>query len=87
LGKEKAMAGCFPSPALPGSGSTGLLLPQNSQPSGSPHTEKGYSQAIRNVKPLRTAAQSAVDFLCTRNFFRNTSRFEIYIRLHYNRLQ
>jgi hypothetical protein len=34
------MAGCFPSPALPGSGSTGLLHPQNSQPSGSPHKRK-----------------------------------------------
>jgi hypothetical protein len=34
------MAGCFPSPALPGSGSTGLLHPQNSQPFGSPHKGK-----------------------------------------------
>jgi len=40
LREEKRMAGCFPSPALPGSGSTGLLHPQNSQPSGSPHKGK-----------------------------------------------
>jgi hypothetical protein len=37
------MAGCFPSPALPGSGSTGLSQTQNSQPSGSPHKPKTTS--------------------------------------------
>ena len=36
--------GAFPSPALPGAGSTGHLLPQNSQPlghrgTGSPHNK------------------------------------------------
>jgi hypothetical protein len=52
MGGEKRMAGCFPSPALPGSGSTGLLHPQNSQPFGSPHKGKTTPKPPQGASPI-----------------------------------
>ena len=85
LGGGKRRAGCFPSPALPGSGSTGLLHSQNSQPSGSPHKGKTTSntphrQAVGN--PAHHAERSLPPSL----FFpvsiidKNKSRLKVILR-------
>jgi hypothetical protein len=92
------MAGCFPSPALPGSGSTGLLQSQNSQPSGSPHKGKTTSNP-----PQRQASEGicstlyhlvddlntlkSVDFLFTPGFWQKLNAYKSHNILHRNDLQ